>query len=226
MTDSRCGGEMGGGAITDDAGSTFRVSEPLRKIPAPLLLVEDSRLVRLALIRWLDRYVECMAVATVSEAIDRIDRHEDFAGIVVDVVLAEGSGFDALAAYRLKHRHAPALVYSGGYDRDVVNESARFNARFLYKPFGPAEIAPFIEDLIVRGTGDRLRALTEGARHRWELSGREAQILYAKLRGDSREDFIQAQTISVNTYKTHVRNILDKTGYENLASLAIDLLQE
>lgn len=62
MTDSRCGGEMGGGAITDDAGSTFRVSEPLRKIPAPLLLVEDSRLVRLALIRWLDRYVECIRV--------------------------------------------------------------------------------------------------------------------------------------------------------------------
>jgi DNA-binding NarL/FixJ family response regulator len=193
---------------------------------ASFLIVDDNALVRRALSCLLDRYGECSSAISATDAEQWIANGTLWDGFVIDVRLGDGSGLDVLATARRTHARTPAVVLSGNVDRDVVNRAAVLNARFVCKPCGTSELAPFVSDVLVQTTGDRLFAATERARHRWGLSPRETAIVEATLRGRSRDEYIRSSGISVNTFKTHVRRLLEKTDYENLASLAIDLLNE
>jgi DNA-binding NarL/FixJ family response regulator len=150
----------------------------------------------------------------------------DWDGFVIDVRLGDGSGLDVLATARRTYAHTPAVVLSGSLDRAAVNRAAVLNARFVCKPCGTEELAPFLSDVLTRATGDRIYAATEWARHRWGLSPREAEIVEATLRGRGRDEYVETAGMSVNTFKTHVRKLLEKADYENLSSLAIDLLSQ
>jgi DNA-binding NarL/FixJ family response regulator len=193
---------------------------------ASFLIVDDNPLVRRALAHVLDRYGVCRSAVSVTDAEQHIASGAEWDGFVIDVCLGDGSGLDVLANARRLHAQTPAVVLSGAPDRDSVNRAATLNARFVCKPCGRSELAPFVSDVLARTTGDRIYAASERARHRWGLTQREAEIVDATLRARTRDDYLQATGMSINTYKTHVRRVLDKTDYENLASLAIDLLVE
>lgn len=193
---------------------------------ASFLIVDDNDLVRRALSYVLHRYGHCRVAASASDAEQHIASGIEWAGFVIDVRLGDGSGLDVLASARRLHADTPAVVLSGNLDRDAVNRAAVLNARFVCKPCGTEELAPFLSDVLLRRTGDRIYAAAERARHRWGLSPREVEIVEAALRGRSRDEYLDDSGISPNTFKTHVRNILEKADYENLASLAIDLLAQ
>mgnify|MGYP001142744516 CR=1 FL=1 len=193
--------------------------------PVPsFLIVEDNPLVQRALASVLLRYGVCQTASSATEAERHIASGASWDGFVIDVGLGDGSGLDVLAHARRTHKATPAVVLSGQLDREVVNRAATLDARFVCKPCGTSELAPFVADVLARTTGDRVYAAKERARHRWSLSPREAEILEFALRGRAREEYLDMAGISVNTYKTHVRKLLDKTDYDNLSSLAIDLL--
>lgn len=187
------------------------------------LIVDDNPLIQRALTATLQRYGVCHGAASCEEALLKLEKGP-WDGFIFDVQLEDGSGIDVLATARRTWADTPAIILTGTMDRDTINRAASLNARFVCKPCGSAELAPFVSDVLTRTTGDRFYAATELARHRYQLSPREAEILDATLRGKPRDEYIEASGISVNTYKSHVRKILDKSDYENLASLAIDLL--
>lgn len=191
---------------------------------ASFLIVDDNELVRRALTCVLHRYGECRSAESATAAEKQIASGFEWDGFVIDVRLGDGSGLDVLATARRMYAHTPAVVLSGNLDRDAVNRAATLNARFVCKPCGTSELAPFLSDVLTRTTGDRVYAATERARHRWGLSPREVEIIDATLRGRPRDELMRTSGMSVNTFKTHVRKLLDKADYENLSSLAIDLL--
>jgi len=193
---------------------------------ASFLIVDDNDFVRHALTYVLRRYGDCRAAASAIDAEQYIASGVDWDGFVIDVRLGDGSGLDVLATARRHHPHTPAVVLSGVLDRDAVNRAAILDARFVCKPCGTEELAPFLSDVLLRRTGDRIYAATEHARHRWGLSPREVEIVAAALRGRSRDEYLDESGISPNTFKTHVRKLLEKADYENLSSLAIDLLSQ
>ena len=193
---------------------------------ASFLIVDDNDLVRHALTYVLRRYGDCHAAASATDAEEHIASGIEWDGYVIDVRLGDGSGLDVLATARRLHSRAPAVVLSGNLDRDAVNRAAILNARFVCKPCGTEELAPFVSDVLMRTTGDRIYAATEHARHRWGLSPREVSIVESALRGRSRDEYLDDSGISANTFKTHVRKLLEKADYENLSSLAIDLLSQ
>jgi DNA-binding NarL/FixJ family response regulator len=190
------------------------------------LIVDDNELVRRALMSVLHRYGQCRGAASAMDAEDYIASGTAWDGFVIDVRLGDGSGLDVLASARRFHAHTPAVVLSGSLDREMVNRAAVLNARFVCKPCGTEELAPFLSDVLARATGDRVYAATERARHRWGLSPREAEIVEATLRGRGRDEYVETSGMSINTFKTHVRKLLEKADYENLSSLAIDLLSQ
>jgi DNA-binding NarL/FixJ family response regulator len=193
--------------------------------PASLLIVDDDSLVRRALTRVFHRYGVCTEACSAADAEHHITSGATWSGFVIDVCLGDGSGLDVLKSARRFH-NTPALIISGSLDRDAVNRAAAFNARFVCKPCGMRELAPFVADVIARTTGDRVYAAIERARHHWRLTPREAEILDATLRGRPRDEYVKSACISVNTYKTHVHRLLEKVDYESLSSLAIDLLAQ
>lgn len=209
---------------TSSAGTTT-VSSAKAPIPSSLI-VEDNALVRRALESVLHRYGVCRSVGSAVDAEHLVTSGASWDGFVIDVWLGDGSGLDVLKSARRTHKTTPAIILSGRLERDVVNRAATLDARFVCKPCGTSELAPFVSDVLARTTGDRVYAATERARHLWRLSPREAEILEFALRGRPREEYVDMAGISVNTYKTHVRKLLDKADYSNLSSLAIDLLAQ
>jgi DNA-binding NarL/FixJ family response regulator len=193
---------------------------------ASFLVVDDNPLVQRAMTALLRRYGVCHSAATATDAEHHITSGIPWDGFVIDIGLEDGCGLDVLAAARRTHGQAPAVVLSGNLDRLAVNRAAALNARFVCKPCGASELAPFLADVLVRTTGDRMLAATERARHRWGLSPREVEIIQATLCRRSRAEYVEATTMSENTFKTHVRRLLQKAKYDNLASLAIDLLND
>jgi DNA-binding NarL/FixJ family response regulator len=193
---------------------------------ASFLIVDDDPLVTRAVARVLLRHGTCRAASSVADATSRIRSGATWDGFVIDVALGDGCGLELLAQLRRILPTTPAVVLSGNVHACIVNRAAVLNARFVCKPFGPSELRPFVSDVLVHASGSRVDAATERARHRWRLSSREAEILNASLRGCSRGEYLDEAAISVNTYKSHVRKLLWKTDYENLSTLAIDLLAE
>lgn len=193
---------------------------------ASFLIVDDNPVVARALVRMLDRYGVCQSAVSASDAEHYIASGRAWDGLVIDIHLGDGSGLDVLASARQIHAQTPALVLSGTLDRESVNRAAMLNARFICKPCGTSELAPFVSDVLARTTRDRVYVATERARHRWALSPREAEIVNATLRGRPRDEYVASSGMSINTYKTHVRKLLEKADYENLATLAVDLLGE
>jgi two-component system OmpR family response regulator len=193
------------------------------------LIVDDEPLVQRALASLLRRYGACSAIPSASDAESQLEEgrlgHE-WDGLLIDVRLQDGSGLDVLASARRKKIRAPALILSGRIDHDVVNRAAALDARLVSKPCGTSELAPFLGDVLFRKTRDRAFAAVERARHRWSLSDREVDILDHALRARSREQYLALRGMAQNTYKTHVRKLLEKSDYANLSTLAIDLLGE
>jgi DNA-binding NarL/FixJ family response regulator len=188
------------------------------------LIVDDEVLVQRALTSVLKRYGVCSAAPSAKAAKNELDRTWD--GLLIDVRLGDGSGLDLLATVRRRKVRTPAVVLSGRIDHHVVNYCASLDARLVSKPCGTTELAPFLADVLLQKTGDRAFAAVERARHRWHLSDREVDILEHALRARTREQYLAASGIAQNTYKTHVRKLLEKSDYANLSTLAIDLLSE
>lgn len=188
------------------------------------LIVDDEPLVQRALTSVLRRYGTCSATPSASDAKNKLGERWD--GLVIDVRLQDGDGLEVLASARKNRIRAPAVVLSGRVDHHIVNRTAELDARLVSKPCGTSELAPFVSDVLLRRSNDRARAAVERARHRWSLSRRELEILEHALRARSRDQFLAESGIAPNTYKTHVRKLLEKTDYANLSTLAIDLLGE
>jgi len=188
------------------------------------LIVDDEPLVQDALSSVLRRYGACSASLSVEGAERQLGQAWD--GLLIDVRLKDGSGLDVLASARRRKIRAPAVVLSGRIDHEIVNRAAALDARLVSKPCGTEELAPFLSDVLLRKTNDRALASAERARHRWSLSEREVDILGHALRAHSREQYLVGRGMAENTYKTHVRKLLEKSDYANLSALAIDLLGE
>ena len=188
------------------------------------LIVDDEPLVQRALAMVLRRYGASTAASSVREARTHLSQRWD--GFLLDVRLADGSGLDVLASVRRSNVGTPAVVLSGAINHDVVNRCAALDARLVMKPCGYEELAAFLAEVLLRKTNDRAYAAVERARHRWGLSDREGDILEHALRAKTREQYLESRGIAQNTYKTHVRKLLEKSDYANLSTLAIDLLAE
>jgi CheY-like chemotaxis protein len=87
-------------------------------LAANVILVEDHADTRDALSRLLSAlHYRVRSAATVSDARDLI-QHGSFDLLIVDLTLPDGSGFEVLAAMKLRHPHARSISLSG-YEADA-----------------------------------------------------------------------------------------------------------
>ena len=111
------------------------------------LLVDDELLFRESVARLVSRWGTCDAVGSVAAANEWLDTHHCLGGLLVDVRLGDGSGLDVVVRARHKFTRVPSVVFSGSVDRKLVNRTSAMDARFLFKPFGPEELKPFLSEV-------------------------------------------------------------------------------
>ena len=193
----------------------------------PFLIVEDDPPVARSIARMLGPYASLTFVASVRDASAQLEARS-WGGLMVDIGLPDGSGFDVIEHARGRGEQAPALVLTGRVEHAIINRAATLGARFVCKPCGKEEILPFVVDSVARAEGrtrDSFAQIAQRAATRWEFSPRETEIFQFALTGRTRSEYLDATGMSANTYKTHVRSLLDKCDYGSLASLALDMLR-
>lgn len=193
-----------------------------------VLLVEDEAIVarsQARLIRELGATV-CIARDTCT-AREHLHSHT-WDGVVVDVRLPDGSGFTLLEQIRATQPLTPVLVQSAMPDQALPGRAFLLDAHFVYKPCGEQELRAFIERVRGRARRHRERYVAVLARivTKQDLTEAERDVLTQALDGRSYQEIAKCRATSVNTVKTQVRSLLQKTGARSLPHLTSVVVAE
>jgi len=205
--------------------------------PVRVVLVEDQALVRAGFRALIDGADDLVVVGEAASGVEGIavvaEQRPDVA--LVDIQLP---GMDGVAAMRVmlrQARHPLRVVALTAFDdEDTVMAALRAGASgFLLKDLTPdalldavrtvargdALIAPQVTRMLIE------RALTpapeRGAAALEGLTDREREVLALIAAGRSNEEIAEHLVVAGSTVKTHVRNLLAKTGARDRAQLVV-----
>jgi DNA-binding NarL/FixJ family response regulator len=185
------------------------------------LLVEDNSGVAKTLGRWLSAFGDVEHCANFEEAQIALPR-STWRGMVIDVRLPDGSGFEIVRDAREAGVACEILVLTGVLDGELARQAHMLDATYLVKPCSMDALQKFVDRAMHDSTSVDVSLWTK----RYNLTPTEAQVLLSAAGGNRRKDLIQDRTLSSATVKQHVRNLLKKTGDLTLASASIRLLRE
>ena len=193
-----------------------------------VLIVEDQEMTRRLLELLLEgaaEYRVIRAIPNAEMALFYCDRGD------VDLVLMDvctemdASGLDAAARIKEKHPDIKVIIVTSIPEFSWLERARAAGAdSFWYKNVSRA---PLIEimDRTMRGESvypDETPPVTIGLASSKEFSTRELEILRELTGGASNQEIGRALGISPLTVKTHVKNMLDKTGFHTRTELAVE----
>ncbi|AKV03128.1 hypothetical protein AKJ09_09791 [Labilithrix luteola] len=168
--------------------------------------------------------------ATAEAAISEMGAHDDWSGFLIDVGLGQWNraGLDVLAAARRVFPSVPAALVTASNERDIINRAASLSASFLCKPFGPTEIAAFLERVTAAEAGidERLEGRLSALARRWDLAPKETEILAWLIAGRTRENYLVRSGSTALTWRVHVGRLLKKAGTARTSDLVTAVLRD
>ncbi|HEX8789933.1 MAG TPA: response regulator transcription factor [Polyangiaceae bacterium] len=187
------------------------------------LVVEDEDMVARAMERVLSPFGETCLAASVSDAQRQLALRCDWTAFFIDLNLPDGSGLEVLGQVRAEYPTAPVMVLTGATDQAAINAAFDLDAEYVVKPVQQARIVKFL--VTHQDFGARLDRTIGAWRSRYTLSDAEADVLRRAALGETRDEIAAARECSVLTVKTHVTNLLQKTGDASLHAAVGRLLR-
>jgi len=140
---------------------------------------------------------------------------------LVDIRLPDGSGIDLTREMLAKHPELRVVLYTGDADAELLYGGLDSGARgYALKAGSMTELVAAIEQVAAGGTYvdprlDRI-LLSERATSRVPaLSPREREIMHLMAEGRTAEAIGDEIHVSVETVRTHVRNVIRKLQARN-----------
>jgi len=160
------------------------------------------------------------AAANVAAGLDVVDdTHPDVA--IVDIQLPDGNGIDLTRRLLERSPDLGVILYTGDSDFDLLYDGLDSGARgYALKAGSIDELLSAVEQVAAGGTYvdprlDRV-LLSEGATSRLPgLTPREREIMHLMAEGGTAQDVGDALGVSVETVRTHVRNVIRKLQARN-----------
>ena len=153
-------------------------------------------------------------------AVDLVE-HGDPDVALVDIRLPDGSGIDLTRELLASHPDLRVVLYTGDADAELLYGGLDSGARgYALKAGSMTELVGAIEQVAAGGTYvdprlDRI-LLSERATSRVPaLSPREREIMHLMAEGRTADQIAEALTVSVETVRTHVRNVIRKLQARN-----------
>ncbi|MBO7515606.1 MAG: response regulator transcription factor [Lachnospiraceae bacterium] len=162
---------------------------------------------------------------TAREAVDYLDGNEADL-LILDVMMQEG--IDGITAARLikeKHPNVKIILTTSASETSWEEKAREIGVEsFWYKEYDEHGIQEIMDRTM---NGERVYPGDEpkvpfGKITRAELTERELEVLRELTGSLTNEEIADKLSISVNTVKRHLQNIMEKTGFESRLELAMN----
>ncbi|HZO35596.1 MAG TPA: response regulator transcription factor [Solirubrobacteraceae bacterium] len=140
---------------------------------------------------------------------------------IVDIRLPDGSGIALARELLQRHPELGVILYTGDSDPDLLYEGLDSGARgYALKAGSMAELRTAVERVAGGGSYidprlDRVLVSPRSESRAPQLSPREREIMHLMAEGRTAEAVGEEITVSVETVRTHVRNVIRKLHARN-----------
>ncbi len=200
-----------------------------------VLIVDDHKMFRqglISLMRTREELVEVVGeAATASEAIEMTQRLQPNI-VLMDIYLPNGDGLQATREIKRRFPHIAVVVLTSSDRNEHLLEAVRSEASgYLLKNLDADELFNTLESIAL-GEVPMTRVLASSVLNGLvkpsirdnvgvdALTEREIAVLHLVAGGSSNPQIADELYISINTVKTHLRNILDKLQLDNRTQAA------
>ena len=160
------------------------------------------------------------AAGNVAAGMDLVD-HTSPDLALVDIRLPDGSGIDLTRQLLARRPDLAVVLYTGDADAELLYEGLDSGARgYALKAGSMEELLAAIEQ-VAAGTSyvdprlDRILLSPRATSRVPQLSPREREIMHLMAEGHTAEQIGDKITVSVETVRTHVRNVIRKLQARN-----------
>ncbi|MFU8773884.1 MAG: response regulator [Anaerolineales bacterium] len=204
-------------------------------LPLKVLIVDDHRLFRQGLISIMNTrpdLVEVVGEAASGHEAIHLTKQLRPQVVLLDIYMPELDGIQTAKALRQSHPEISIIMLTSSEEDQHLFEAVRLGAAgYLLKDLDAAELFDLLEG-VVHGEAAMTRAmagrLLKGVANRAinqhslleELTEREIEVLKLVAKGYSNPQIAEKLYISVNTVKSHLKNILGKLQLENRTQVA------
>lgn len=192
-----------------------------------VLIVEDQKMVRSLLERYIEKEDDYRLIDSVSSALKSIEicdiKPVDI--IFMDVLTEHGeNGLTAVEKIKQKHPNIKIIVVTSLIDYDVLKRAKLSGADSLwYKDSEEEELMKIVRKTVAgENIFPDLPPVTEiGTAKSTEFTKTERIVLHYLVKGLSYRSIAEEMGIEVTTVKYHVTNMLQKTNLKNKLQLAL-----
>lgn len=204
--------------------SSMELGDSQGRTAAPIVVIDDDELVGRAFVRTLAPFWETRLFKTAREFNTWFCPERKMCALLIDEFLPDGRGNELARAVRNqpKFKYTPITIVTGEHSPAICSNAYQLQARYLCKPVEPGDLMTFLASAVVfHTTGDRPH--TEAVAHtlvsRRGLSPSKIDLVLRQMRGERGSEITKARGITLNTYKSCVRSILNKTRLSKLSLL-------
>jgi DNA-binding NarL/FixJ family response regulator len=202
----------------------FAAHQRADKVPimTKLVIVDDHEALREGLAALLtDHGMEVLGAAgNVAAGLDLVEHAApDIA--LVDIQLPDGSGIDLTRELLARRPELGVILYTGDSDAELLYSGLDSGARgYALKAGSMAELIDAIERIATGGSYvdprlDRILLSPRATAQVPQLSPREREIMHLMAEGRTAEAIANELSVSVETVRTHVRNVIRKLQARN-----------
>lgn len=150
--------------------------------------------------------------------------------ILMDVCTAHGeSGLIAAETIKKQYPKIKIIIVTSMPEYSFIKKAKKSNCEsFWYKDFSKDDLLDVI-NRTMQGESvypDSLPPIRIGEAMSYEFTPRELDVLHELVKGSTYKEIAEELSISENTLKTHIKNILSKTGYKNTLQIAVDVVDK
>ena len=204
-------------------------------LPLRVLVVDDHRLFRQGLIGLMKTrkdLVEVVGEAASGREAVRLTQALQPDVVLMDISMPEGDGIEATASIRARFPDTAVVILTASEsDEDLYRAVQLGVSGYLLKNLDAEQLFEALnsveheEAALSRETASRLlkcvaKRSVESNHGEDILTERERDVLRLVATGASNQDIADKLMISVNTVRSHIRNILDKLRLENRTQAA------
>jgi DNA-binding NarL/FixJ family response regulator len=187
-----------------------------------LVIVDDHEALREGLAALLEGHgMEVVGAAgNMAAGVDLINQ-ADADVAIVDIRLPDGSGIDLTREVLRRRPELGVVLYTGDADADLLYRGLDSGARgYALKAGSMRELVDAIDRIATGGSYvdprlDRILLSPRATAQVPHLSPRERQIMHHMAVGETAEQIGTSLGVSVETVRTHVRNVIRKLSARN-----------